>query len=165
MSTKSGMILGVDDKRRLLKFFEVKNHVNLVLRVVDVIELRNDQQNTLIKLIARVLDVESPTSSSWASERYGWRKHWLLQQCPTGYIVLPLRDVLEPMSLEEIGSLQAIIYHYADIRRQKGEPHRVETCPHCASSAGKCEYCGDSGQVITFLEMSAEEIKLAEGAQ
>lgn len=166
------MLRGIDDKRRLLGFFAAKKHVNLVLRVADVLELRNEQQDFLIN--AAVTDNPEINAVEHLAEGKGpgWRKQWLLTEFPNGYWVRPFDQLLERMSLENVQALQAIVYAYADIRRQKGEPCRIDTCEKCKGigrgsrtfkdgTARPCKDC-DGGQVITFIEMSPIEQELAQ---
>lgn len=152
------MIRGIDDKRRLLEFFGAKEHRNLVLRIVDVLELPNDQVDHLIHLVGK---------PAMLAGQDGWRKRHLLNEFPAGWIVLPLDALLEPMELEDVQKLQSVVYQYADIRRQKGEPNRVEPCPRCRGQgrfAGSlCKDCQGDGKVITFVEMSEDEKELARG--
>jgi hypothetical protein len=159
-------IRGIDDKRRLLAFFSAKEHKNLVLRVVDVLELRNDEQDYLIRLCGHGMQSATDEVIDMRNKS-GWRKKELLLKYPNGWIVLPLDDLLDPMGMDEIAKLQAVIYHYADIRRQKGEPHRVEDCARCGGSgrlaSRECKFCAGSGRVYTFIEMSDEEKELAHG--
>jgi len=152
-------IRGIDDKRRLLAFFGAKEHKNLVLRVVDVLELSNKEQDYLLGLFV--------PDCFEAAVKDGWRKRVMLEKFPAGWIVLPIDATLEPMELADVAQLQAVVYHYADIRRQKGEPNRIEDCVKCRGKGrrvgGLCKDCQGDGKVITFIEMSEEERKLAHG--
>ena len=165
-------VRGIDDKRRLLAFFGAKQHKNLVLRVVDVIELRNEYQDQLIDETAVRENQRSGRSALMTQmlilkekNAPGWRKNFIMQNWPGGWIVLPIDRLLEEKTMEQVEYLQEIVFAYADIRRQKGEPCRVDVCDKCRGSGTiqgrRCKDC-DSGQVITFIEMSPEEIAFAE---
>ena len=151
------MIRGLDKKERLVAFFKAKGHVRLVLRIVDVLELRNVYQDYLIEKCGRVHELPARRDMT--------RKAWLLKAFPNGWLTMPIDQLLEPMGLREVERLQSIIFAYADVRRQKGEPHRSEPCPDCGGSprSGLCKSCHGDGVVLTFIEMSDEEKRLAEG--
>jgi len=154
----------IGDKRKLIKFFAAKEHQNLVLRIADVLDLRNDQQDWLIGLVEIVKSVPQPPVRKEAT---GWRKRWLLQTCPNGYIVLPFEDLLGPMDMKAVMRLQEVCYAYYNVRMGKGEPSRVDKCDKCGGSkqvdGAKCKQCDGTGITITFLEMSDEERRLARG--
>lgn len=156
---------GIDDPKRLVAFFDCKSHRNLVLRVVDVLELRNDLQDFLIGLVA---EGDAVVERLTAEQANGWRKQWLTRQYPTGYVVMPIKGIIDRIGLEATKVLQELVYAYADIRRQKGEPCRVAKCSQCRGSGRfadrRCQQCDGEGQIITFIEMSDEEKALAEGA-
>jgi hypothetical protein len=155
------MIRGLDDKRRLLRFFAAKNHRNLVLRVVDILEMRNDRQDYLIRAVERLhgpLPAPEPAGD-------GWRKKWLLRKAPTGWVLLDIDTLLEPLELAQVEELQQVLHEYRAVRLEKGEPNRVDDCEKCRGTgrvAGNiCKTCDGDGQIITFLEMSPEEIEMA----
>jgi hypothetical protein len=153
----------IGDKRKLLEFFAAKEHRNLVLRIVDVLELRNDHQDWLIRATAQIRKARMPV----AKEGTGWRKSWLLRLFPGGHITLPFEELLGLLDMEAAKLLQEICYAYQGVRLSKGEPSRVESCDKC-SGAGlvhgqKCKQCDGGGLTTTFLEMSDEERYLARG--
>lgn len=157
----------IDDKRYLLKFFAAKEHRNLVLRIVDVLELRNDYQDWLIDRCCLGMPMPRDETRD-AREASGWRKRILLQTFPGGNIVLPLEELLGPMEMTEVVMLQEICMAYHGIRQEKGEPSRVDPCGKCNGKGRnygqKCKDCDGGGKIITFLEMSDEERRLAMGA-
>lgn len=159
------LLRGIDDARRLLGFFAAKNHHNLVLRVADVLEMRNDLQDRVaFWRILRDGDQDQMSSGIWYTPRT--RKLWFNRIFPSGWIVLPFRPWLESRSMDYLVLVQEVIYAYADIRRQKGEPCRIDTCAKCGGSGRlsgrRCQECNGEGRIITFIEMSDEEIELAE---
>lgn len=155
-------IRGIDSKRRLLGFFGAKGHHNLVLRIVDVLEMRPGSQALIAGMVAinRGLTDTQPLAGSSL-------KGWLLHQFPDGHIVLPIDRLLEPLPLREVEKIQVLTAEYHNVRLGKGSPSKTEPCPECGGTGfgrgedGKCEHCDGSGRIVTFLEMSDEEIALA----
>jgi hypothetical protein len=149
----------IDSTKRLAAFFEAKGHRNLVLRVVDVLDLRFDHQDLIIGLAA-----ESYAASP--REEQQSRKQWMQRLAPDGYLVLPLAPLLRGIDMEIASRLQEAIYAYTQVRRYKGEPSRTDDCEPCKGtgrvSGAKCGDCGGEGAVITFIEVSPEERVLAE---
>jgi hypothetical protein len=154
--------IGGLDKRKLLGWLAATEHKNLVLRIVDVLELRNDHQDWLIDLAGHVI-----ARGGWVLTDDGWRKRWLLRHFPNGWIVLPFDKVLPPLDMDGIKKLQEIVFAYRGIRLEKGEPNKVEPCDKCGGTckvAGRaCRHCGGDGQIITFIETSDEERALMRG--
>jgi hypothetical protein len=148
------MLAGIDDKKKLLEFFGAKQHKNLVLRVVDVLDLCNSAQEFLRKVVCGFWGVAPARTLP-----LGTLKQVFLHFYPAGYIVLPFKAILLHLSLEEIQTLQGVVYGYRDIRRSKGFPSRVDKCS-CEGRKG-CEKCCGVGEIVTFLEMSEEERGLA----
>jgi hypothetical protein len=159
----------IGDKRKLLKFFAAKEHKNLVLRIADVLELRNDQQDWIIGLanLIRLPGLTFKSAMPEIKEAQGMRKRWLLHQFPGGYIVLPFDELLGPMDMAQVKQLQEVCYAYHGVRMGKGEPSRVDKCDKCEGrgrvDGKKCKQCDGSGMTVTFLEMSDEEKALAKG--
>jgi hypothetical protein len=159
------MLRGIDSVEKLRAFFEAKGHRYLVLRIADVLELANRHQDTIIGIasgvrpgaVRRLVDVLSSHSP------VGWRKDWLAREFSDGYIRLPIDHLLESLpDMQALVELQEALQSYMHVRREKGEPCRVETCPHCQGQG--CRQCDGTGQIVTFVEMSDEEQLLAEGA-
>lgn len=169
MVTRGGQSrIGGLTKERLLAFFGAKQHENLVLRVVDVMELGNEAQDFLIGLAAGgdgTVDVAGKLGEGQAN---GWRKRWMLREYPRGYMVLPMKRTIEPLSFEALQTLQAIVVGYTRIRLEKGEPSRIDACDKCGGSGRqgqrRCRHCDGEGQITTLLEMSPEEKQLSEGS-
>jgi hypothetical protein len=157
------MIGAIDDKRKLLGWLAATEHKNLVLRIVDVLELRNDHQDWLIYHAAAIRMV----TIAAGSEGSGWRKGWLLNQFPNGWIILPFDKLLTPLNMDGIKKLQEIIFAYRGIRLEKGEPNKIEPCEKCngtcAVGGRPCKHCDGEGQIITFLETSDEERQMMKG--
>jgi len=159
--------IGGLDKRRLIAWFGAKEHKNLVLRVVDVLELSNDAQDFVIQLVRSMNGKGS--DKHFVSD--GWRKSWLLHYFPNGWVVLSIDELLKPMEFEVLKELQAVLFAYTRIRQEKGEPNRIDACVRCngtgyrgvTASTGHCKHCEGEGHIITFIEMSSEEKALAEG--
>lgn len=153
----------IGDKRKLLGFFAEKGHQNLVLRIADVLDLRNDHQDLLIAIINWVLEPE-PRIREMAS---GWRKRGLLRVFPGGHIVLPFEELLPKLHMVSIRDLQQVCQEYQQVRMGKGEPSRIDICGKCegrgALGGKKCKDCDGEGRTVTFLEMSDEERQLAVG--
>lgn len=145
------MPVGIDDKKKLLAFFGAKQHKNLVLRVVDVLDLGNEAQEFLKRLVFAFFG-----GVNWE----GSPKQVFLHYYTAGYMVLPFEAALLPLSLAEIQTLQGVVYGYRDIRRSKGYPMRVDKC--ACGGRKRCEKCCGVGEIVTFLEMSDEERSLAE---
>lgn len=143
---------GIDDKRRLLGFFAQKGHHNLVLRIVDVLEMRNLARVAGMVAITREVAV-CPADNV---------KGWLLEQFPDGYITIPIDRLLDPIALKDVAQIQEVVAEYRDIRMGKGEPSRKEMCPKCAGLG--CDNCHE-GSIFIFLEMSDEEIALARSSK
>lgn len=157
------LVRGIDDKRRLLKFFAAKDHKNLVLRIADVLDMIQEDQNYVMNLVSLFKDMDP-----WYGDK-NRRKAFFLKNYPDGYIRLPIDAILDPMELPDIEKLQAILYAYVEIRRGKGEPQEVEVCKECRGfgfvTEGRkrtCKACMGEGKIIIFTEMSKREIKLAE---
>jgi hypothetical protein len=159
-------IRGMDSKRRLLGFFGAKNHKNLVLRVVDVLELRIESLFEVVKWVCVSREVAIFTDAGRGSMKTAF-----LRQYPNGFITLPIEPLIDPMTLKEVEVVQQVIAEYRNIRLGKGEPSRTDLCKECGGTGfglgpeGKCENCDGTGKIVTFLEMSDEETKLAEGKQ
>lgn len=145
-------VRGIDNKRRLLGFFAARGHRNLVLRMVDVLEMPIMSQIAVVGLAQQSLGVIEAVDAI---------KSWVLRKFPSGYIVLPIDKLLEPMELREIEKIQQLISEYRDVRMGKGEPSRREMCPKCAGAG--CANCDNTGSITIFLEMSAEEIDMSRG--
>ena len=164
MAGTNGMIRGLDSKDRLLRFFAAKKHNNIPLRVVDILEMRNEEQDYLARATFKALLPERLLDDARVNET---RKQWWLRHFPTGWVVLPIDKTLEPMTMEQVQRFQQCMYEYKQVRQHKGEPNRIEDCGHCKGTGragGKeCDHCGGEGMSITFLEMSPEEQTLAEG--
>jgi hypothetical protein len=152
------MIPGLDSKERLLKFFEAKGHLNLVLRVVDMLEMRTSSLDYLLGVLADRRKQRAP-----GEHPPGLRKQWLLHEFPDGWAVIPIKVVLEPMDLVECEKLQQALHEYRAVRMEKGEPHTIRPCEKCLGrqSGRVCGYCGGEGQTITFEEMSEWETETA----
>lgn len=155
------MLLGLDRKERLFRFFKTKNHKNLILRVVDVLELVQDDQLYLISLLAKLRG--SVCTATTANER----KRYFLKVFPDGYIKFPLKWLAESVDMLALNRLQCIMFNYVAVRREKGVPFRIDVCEKCngtgVDSAGKaCFYCGGGGKIEIVVEMSDDEIALAE---
>lgn len=157
------MIGAIDDKRDLLGWLAATEHNNLVMRVVDVLELRNEHQDWLLSYVMRVKGTPVPYQAiERGLEKQGkTRKQFLLHEFPTGWLVLPFDKLLETMDMGCVQKLQEIIFAYRGIRLEKGEPNKIEPCDKCAGKG--CKHCGGEGQIITFLETSAEERELMKG--
>jgi len=154
-------IRGIDTPEHLLAFFKAKGHVNMVLRIVDVLELIQDDFLFIKSVVSRVI----------GADQFGTPKIFFLRLFPKGWIVLPWEKVLEGMKVPDMEKLQSALHAYKEIRWGKGEPNRVDPCPKCNGTGfkgtgdGKCENCDGSGKITTFLEMSDEEAAMAEGRQ
>lgn len=161
---KVGGIGVMATRRGLLKFFGAKGHKNVVLRTVDVLELRNDLQDRVIEWSVNL--VKHHRLSNFHGD--GWRKRWLVQHHPNGWIVIPIERLLNYYDeFADTKLIQEVVSAYTDIRRQKGEPSVVEACPKCNGlgtiNGVRCDECWGEGQIITVVEMSAEERALAMG--
>jgi hypothetical protein len=154
MSEEKIVLRGIDDAARLLGFFGKKGHLNLVLRVVDVLELIQDDLHW-------VINVAASYGHRGDTQRLGdgWEKRWLLSKFPSGWVVLPIEQLFASLKFRGLERLQSVIFAYRGIRMAKGEPHRKELCYKC-SGAG-CRICDGFGEITTYLEMSEEEILLA----
>jgi hypothetical protein len=154
------VIPGLDSKERLLKFFEAKGHLNLVLRVVDMLDMRITSLDYLLHQVSRMVQANV---ADGMEQTDGWRKRWLLHQFPSGWVVIPIKAVLEPMDLAECEKLQQALHEYRAVRMEKGEPHTIRPCEKCLGrqSGRVCGYCGGEGQTITFEEMSEWETTAA----
>jgi hypothetical protein len=149
LGEKTTVIPGLDSKERLLRFLAAKKHLNLVLRIVDLLELRHTSLDFLLEQVSRV-------SGPLPAERQGgWRKQWLLRQFPSGWVVVPIAATLESLDLGQVEKLQQVLYEYRSIRLEKGEPHTIRPCEKCGGKG--CQWCGGEGHTITFEEMSEWE--------
>jgi len=155
-------IRGIDTPDHLMRFFEAKGHRNLVLRIVDVIELRNEHQQWLYYQVAaqRMLTIEGTPIEGF--------KSWFLRQFPQGYIVLPFKGWIPYLSMDQLKTLQDICMSYMGIRFEKGWPSVSDVCAACRGSGKqadgrKCETCMGLGKIYTYIEMSAEEVAMAVG--
>lgn len=161
---KPPVVRGLDDKRRLLRFFAAKNHRNLVLRVVDMLEMRTDELDHLIKTVV----IGALGKPEWPNIMMPMSpKQYLLKWFPGGWVVCPFEDLLNPLDLPAVERLQQSLSEYRAVRYEKGEPNKSEPCQTCQGSgrhAGRtCKGCEGDGLVYTFLEMSEDEARLAEG--
>lgn len=145
-------IPGLDKKERLVAFFEARGQHNLVLRVVDMLDMRVTQLDYLIGLIADRTQVPPILETQT-------RKVWLQFHYPDGYVILPIVRVLDPMDLHDVEKLQQALFEYRSARMHKGEPHRIDECDKCNGRG--CTVCGGEGQTITFVEMSEWEMNAA----
>lgn len=146
-------IRGIDNKRRLLGFFAASGHRNLVLRVIDILDLSFKSQNVILGMLALAHQIPPDPPQE------DWRRWWLLT-FPTGYVVIPIVDLLGPIPLEEVATIQQVIAEYRNVRQGKGSPCRTDVCGACGG--GGCDQC-DGGKVYVFLEMDATEQELARG--
>ena len=146
---------GMDSTERLMKFFRAKGQANVVMRCVDCHELtRNSREQLQVLLVMMGL---APSSGQAAANLINDPKGYLLRLFPNGWIILPMAK-LEKLGLADLEQLQVVVHDYKNIRLEKGEPHRVDTCEKCGGKG--CKQC-DEGKVITFLEVSEEEAALA----
>jgi hypothetical protein len=147
---EDGMI-GIDDRKHLFEFFRAKGHRNLVLRVADVLDLKEAEQRRLCELIYTSGQVEDP-------------RHFLIERGAffDGHLVIPF-DQLDAaeVPLEKLLELQAIVYSYLNVRRGKGEPSRIDPC-RCGGKGKGCKECGGTGTTRTYLEVSEAESRLGE---
>lgn len=144
---------GIDDKRRLLGFFGAKGQKNLVLRVVDIVEMSPAAQSSAMGMVALCQQIPTfPPGNDW--------KRWWLSQFPSGYVVLPIEKLLDPLPLAEVAKIQQVVAEYRNVRQGKGSPCRKDPCDKCGGRG--CDQC-DDGVVFTFLEMDEAEIALARG--
>jgi len=168
---------GLDSKQRLLNFFSAKRHKNVVLRVVDLLDMRNEDLAVLLRYIAAVALFDPAKTREMVvqevdrglAQENAWRKQWLTRNFPSGWVVLSIDALLEPLDLVGVERLQQALYEYRNVRYSKGEPNRIETCPACEKgrtpNGRKCERCDGAGIEMTFLEMSSDEVRLAEAGQ
>ena len=162
--------IGALTKDQVLRFFEAKGHRNIVLRPVDVVELSNDAQEFILGLIVnealrRGSGAEAEAFSQGQSKDVdGWRLRFMQRFCPAGWIVLPIAETVSPLDFDQLTKLQSILVGYAKIRLEKGEPNRIDPCEKCGGRGGDCPACDGEGRTITFIEISDEEARLAEGA-
>lgn len=165
---------GINDPKKLWAFFAAKGHENLVLRIVDVLELRNDQQDLIIEHAALAIEGRDPALTSQAAASLsrsrpidpgdGWRKRWMLRAFPGGYVVIPFAR-FEALTIEQLQQVQQVCFNYHGVRLAKGEPSRVDPCTKCEGrkiiSGKPCDWCEGTGKSITFVEMSDEECAIA----
>ena len=153
----TGVVLGIGNRERLIKFFQARGQRNLVLRIVDVLEQRNDYQDFLIRTIENLELIQAGKTGVSPTVQKGLqsRKDFFLGKWPAGWIVLPLVDYLQSMSFDDVVKLQELIYNYQNIRCEKGEPCVVEQCRSCGGQG--CDGCCGMGKTTTLVEMSEEE--------
>jgi len=151
------MLRGIDDPVRLRRFFEEKRQTNLVLRVADVMALREDDQVLLLLLLERfgTPAPEHPT-----------REGRLQRAGTNGYILISTADLCR-LDLEELQVVQALIHSYREIREGKGEPSAIESCDCTADRRRapdpRCRMCSGTGELLVLQELSPEERELAGG--
>lgn len=146
------VVPGIESKKKLLDFFVAKHHQNLVLHAASLKELALPLQHELITIL--VCDAGFSRESCADAGRF-----WI-QNSMDGYVVVPFARLLSSMEMKTVQRLQLILYLYKEVRMGKGEPSRVDLCS-CQQNP-ECKHCQGTGMVTTYLEISAEEERLAE---
>ena len=149
-------VRGIDSKRRLLAFFAQKEFHNLILRIVDVMELRGEQ---LVRVVGMVQQIEGGSFEAVSSTTL---KQWFLRRFPDGFIALPIDKLLEPLTLRQVEDIQQVVAEYREVRLRKGWPARTDKHAKCGGAG--CRDCDNTGVIITFLEMDPDEIERARRA-
>jgi hypothetical protein len=155
------VIPGINSKRKLIDFFLKKNHKNLVLRIVDVMDLIQEDRNFLMYHLSQLTGIPFSFGNKQVV------KSWFLKVYPSGYVVAPVSEFLDMFDLEGIERLQSILSAYVEVRRGKAYPVREDRCSCCLGigrlgDKSECPKCFGSGAITTFLEISDEEVLLAE---
>jgi hypothetical protein len=148
---------GIDTPERLLAWFKAKGHRNLVLRTADVFELAPIDQEDLADLLCKAVpNLPTPTPVNM--------RLWF--QNRGRHIVTAIDDLIEKLDMKDIARLQEIIGYYIEGRRGKGEPSKVEPCD-CTdggrSPQPNCRLCDGTGRIHVLLEVTDEELQLANG--
>lgn len=161
-----GTIRGMDTPQRLRRFFEAKGHRNLVISTAVVMDLPLPHRAALLDLL-HAADLR--TAPSGPAPDDGYRRQ-LQQMGVGGYLTVPIDTLCERLSIEQLERLQEWVCVYRDLRQARGEPVKMEVC-ECTQQNGQqrppkanCPKCAGSGQIQVVVEMSAEEIALAQGA-
>jgi len=170
----SESIRGLDSPQRLLAFFKAKGQTNLVLRVVDMLDMRNvDLQTLITEVVIRGAGTPPP------AKIFSY-KGYLTFHFPLGYVVAPMAALLEDRTLVELEFLQAALAEYKSVRYHKGEPTLRGECLECLGlppgqpmpgsitaltpNGVQCRDCNGARETITWLELDATEMALAMGS-
>jgi len=148
------VIRGLDSPEKLREFFRAKGYRNLVLRAVDMLEMR-------VADLDYLLSVVFPSAGRTPGETH---KQFLLRLAnPDGYCIVPWDRLLARADLDFLERLQAALAEYRTVRYHKGEPMRSDPCRTCAGRQRVgCHECDGTGVTHTWLELSAEETAFAE---
>lgn len=125
----------------------------MVWRVADLIGMHPERQQDWLALHERI--TKTPPTGTTPRRKIQYLG-------PTGY-VLWSTEQLEALDMGACADLQDLVFHYEGVRQHKGEPCRSEPCTACKPPHSKhCHQCAGTGRIWVLLEMSDEEIHLAQ---
>jgi hypothetical protein len=151
------ILRGIDTPERLLEWCRAKKHKNLVLRTADIFELAPLDQEALAELLQKAYHPAPAGGQTLRLWYQGLGRH----------VVTPIAALLERLDMADLSRLQEILSYYVEGRRMKGEPSKTEDCD--CTDGGKtsprpdCRLCEGRGRLHVLLEVTDEELRLAEG--
>lgn len=156
-------VRAMESPKHLYGWFTLKGHKNLVYRMSDVLQLP-DKDLAPFDTIAIGLNIGG--ADAYAEKEPAER---LRSSCPTGYLVVSVEQLFSqpwaemPLLIE----LQRSTLLYREIRRQMGYYEHVSPCDckglRDPNKGKRCRSCDGKGETRTILEMSPEEVRLANG--
>jgi hypothetical protein len=161
MADKKLIIRGLDSPEHLKAWMEAAGREWVVLRVADILDMSPDDQRLAIQIL-----IEAEVApSTYLDAGPNWRPA-IQRLGVNGYIKIH-RDKICALAMDDLQVVQQWISVYRDVRLGKGEPSRTDPCEKCGGRGQlhgqKCEDCDGGGEIITFLEISDEELALMEG--
>jgi hypothetical protein len=155
------ILRGLDSPEHLRAWMEAAGREFLVLRVADILAMREDDQRLALEWIAIACGGEAIQGLEGTMLRSHIQGAGI-----NGYIRIP-RDGICSLSLDDLQVIQQWLSVYRDTRLGKGEPSRIDPCERCRGrgkiSGMDCPICGGEGKILTFLEISDEEAAISEG--
>lgn len=155
------ILRGLESPEHLQAWMEAAGREFVILRVADILDMSTGDQRLGLQWIALACGGEV----LYDLEGTALRSH-IQGAGINGYIRIPRAGICS-LSMDDLHVVQQWLSTYRDVRLGKGEPSRIDSCEECAGAGKlhghKCENCGGEGEIITFLEISEEEVALSEG--
>ncbi|MBT8430103.1 MAG: hypothetical protein KJN79_09355 [Gammaproteobacteria bacterium] len=154
---------GLDSPEHLRAWMEAAGRRYMVLRVADILDMCEVDQQLFLQWMTLASGGVSGPELGGAPLRAAIQGAGV-----NGYIRIP-RDAICSLSLADLLLVQHWTSVYRDVRLGKGEPSRTDPCAYCQGTgrvnARRCRDCGGDGAIVTFLEVSDEEIALCRGRE